>query len=181
MATAPRPDHDLASTGVRPCAPHDLAACVALLRETYETDRYPVHWPSDPARWLTAGRVEAAWVAERDGAIAGHLVVKHPGEERLWPQWRALAGGETERIGVVSRFFVARGSRGHGIGSALMDRAHAYATEHGLRLVLEAAEHNLAAMAFYRRRGWREVGGATITLSDGSPLPVRLFVAPARG
>lgn len=181
MDTASRPDHDLASTRVRSFQPRDLAACVAILRETYETDRYPVHWPAEPARWLTAGRVEAAWVAERDGAVAGHLVVKHPGEERLWPEWRGVAGDDPERFGVVSRFFVARASRAHGIGSALMDRAHRYAAEHALQLVLEVAEHNTPAMAFYRRRGWREVGGATITLSDGSSLPVRLFVAPARG
>lgn len=181
MAAAPRPSHAPVTATVRPLAPADLDACVALLRETYESDRYPVRWPADPRGWLTGGDVLGAWVAERAGEIVGHLVVKHPNPDRLWPEWRATVGGDRERVGVVSRFFVGHGARTHGIGMALMERAQELALARGLLLVLEVADHNVEATAFYRRRGWREVGEATFDLSDGTPLHVRLFTGPSAG
>jgi ribosomal protein S18 acetylase RimI-like enzyme len=82
----------------------------------------------------------------------------------------------------VSRFFVAPGARGRGVGSALMGAAEDHALEHGLRLVLDVADHNHGAIAFYMRRGWRRVGTATLILDDGeTTLALVLFVLPESG
>jgi hypothetical protein len=49
----------------------------------------------------------------------------------------------------------------------------------GLRLVLDVADHNLDAIAFYERRGWTRVGTASLLLDDGhTMLPLVLFVLP---
>ena len=86
-----------------------------------------------------------------------------------------------ERLAVVSRFFVAPGARGRGIGSALMRTAEDHAAERDLRLVLDVADHNDDAIRFYERRGWKRVGTASLLLDDGhSVLPLLLFVLPER-
>jgi [ribosomal protein S18]-alanine N-acetyltransferase len=53
----------------------DLAACVAILRRVHEVSGYPSVWPGDPGGWLTPRGMIAAWVAEHDGQIAGHVLL----------------------------------------------------------------------------------------------------------
>ena len=60
-----------------------------------------------------------------------------------------------------------------------MGTAEDHAAAHGLRLVLDVADHNLDAIAFYERRGWTRVGTASLLLDDGhTMLPLVLFVLP---
>jgi hypothetical protein len=114
---------------IRPRREEDLERCVALLRRVYEVDRYPMIWPPDTVRWLSGRDALAAWVAEDDGRLLGHLSL-HP-------------------------------------------------TEHSLRLVLDVAEHNRDAIAFYERRGWTRAGTAELALSaEPRRLSVVLFVLP---
>jgi [ribosomal protein S18]-alanine N-acetyltransferase len=75
----------------------------------------------------------------------------------------------------VSRFFVSPHARGRGVGGALMRRAEEHAAARDLRLVLDVAAHNRAAIAFYERRGWRRVGPAELALS-GEPWTLDLVV-----
>ena len=44
--------------------------------------------------------------------------------------------------------------------------------------MLDVADHNHDAIAFYERRGWKRVGTASLRLDDGFPLPLVLFVLP---
>ena len=53
----------------------DLGECVGLLETVESTDRYPAHWPDDPALWLSPKAMLGAWVAETDGRIVGHVAL----------------------------------------------------------------------------------------------------------
>jgi GNAT superfamily N-acetyltransferase len=150
---------------VRARRSEDLERCVALLREVYEADRYPFIWPADPASWL-AGRDElGAWVAEDDGKLLGHLSLHRTDSARARPEWREATESPAASLAVLSRFFVSPQARGRGVGGALMRRAEEHAAARDLRLVLDVAAHNQAAIAFYERRGWRRVGPAEVALS----------------
>jgi len=162
---------------IRPRRSEDLVPCLDVLRAVHVADRYPVRWPRDPARWLAGRAGLAAWVSESAGAIDGHLSLHGTDEERAHRPWREAVRAPVEQLAVVSRFFVAPGARRRGAGSALMGVAEDYAATGGLRLVLDVADHNLDAIAFYERRGWTRVGTSSVRLDDGrTMLPVVLFV-----
>ena len=162
---------------VRPRREGDLERCVALLRRVYEVDRYPVIWPAETVRWLLGRDSLAAWVAEDDGRLLGHLSLHATDASRVRPQWCQALGVGAEALAVVSRFFVSPDARGRGIGGELIARAEEHAEGHSVRLVLDVAEHNRDAIAFYERRGWTRVGTAELALSaEPRRLSVVLFV-----
>lgn len=162
---------------VRPRRPEDLERCVALLREVYDADGYPTVWPADPAGWLAGQRRLGAWVAEENGALLGHLALLGTDASRAYSQWRDALQMPVERVAVVSRLFVSPSARGRGIGGALIRCAEEHAQAAELGLVLDVAAHNEDAIAFYERRGWRQVGRADLALSaEPWTLDVVLFV-----
>ena len=164
---------------IRPRREDDLERCVALLRRVYEFDRYPAIWPLDTVGWLAGRDALAAWVAEEDERLLGHLSLHVTDDSRARPEWSAALGVGVDRLAVVSRFFVSVEARGHGIGGALIDRAQRHAAGQRLRLVLDVAAHNRGAIAFYERRGWRRVGTTKLALSaEPWSLPLVLFVLP---
>jgi GNAT superfamily N-acetyltransferase len=165
---------------IRPRRSEDLDACIALLREVYDGDRYPLRWPADPARWLVGRDALAAWVSESDGVVDGHLSLHRTDESRARPSWIAALVVPADRIAVVSRFFVARAARGQGVGTALISVAEQHASDRDLRLALDVADQNVDAIAFYERRGWQRVGTATLTLDVGT-FPLVVYVLPERG
>lgn len=111
----------------------DLDACVAVLAQVHTHSGYPHHWPDDPARWLTPDELTAAWVAEADGRVVGHV---------------ALCGRE------VSRLCVAPAARGAGLGGRLLRAVEEEAAARGLRPVLEVKTTDTSAIALYERLGW---------------------------
>jgi GNAT superfamily N-acetyltransferase len=162
---------------IRPRREDDLERCVALLRGVYEVDRYPVIWPSETVPWLLGRDSLAAWVAEDDGRLLGHLSLHATDASRARPQWCEALGVGAEALAVVSRFFVSPEARGRGIGGELIARAEEHAERHAARLVLDVAEHNRDAIAFYERRGWTRVGTAELKLSAApGRLGLVLFV-----
>jgi GNAT superfamily N-acetyltransferase len=162
---------------IRPRREEDLERCAALLRRVYEVDRYPVIWPADPAGWLIGRDPLAAWVAEDDQRLLGHLSLHPTDASRARPQWCEGLGVSAEALAVVSRFFVSPDARGQGIGGALIGRAAEHAARHSVRLVLDVAEHNRDAIALYERHGWTRVGTAELALSaEPWRLSVVLFV-----
>ncbi len=162
---------------LRPRGEADLGRCVALLREVYEADRYPLIWPADPIGWLYGRDPLTAWVDEENGGLLGHLSLHGADVARTRPAWGEALDVPVEQLAVVSRFFVSPAARGRGIGAALMSRARSHAADNDLSLVLDVAEHNRDAIAFYERGGWQRVGTAELALS-GPPwrLGVVLFV-----
>jgi GNAT superfamily N-acetyltransferase len=162
---------------IRPRHEEDLERCAALLRRVHEVDRYPVVWPADPVDWLARRDPLAAWVAEEDDQLIGHLSLHAVDDSRARPQWREALGAGVEALAIVSRFFVSPEVRGQGVGSALISRAEQRAALERLQLALDVAEHNREAIGFYERRGWRRVGNAELELSaEPWRLDVVLFV-----
>ena len=160
----------------------DVARCVGVLRDVYDFDGYPTNWPRQPARWLLADRPLGAWVAEEDGRLLGHLSLHSADESAAWPASSEALRVPAERLAVVSRFFVSPHLRGRGAGAALMRRGEHCAAARGAQLVLDVADHNHDAIAFYEHRGWRQVGTAALPPGDeGHALRVLLFVAPETG
>src|SRR5688572_1190685 len=100
-----------------------------------------VHTREATHRWMT-GRLEGAstgWVAERDGALVGYLV--------LTDDW-------------LDDLFLAPGETGYGVGAALLDVVKA---ERPGGFLLWVFESNHGARRFYERHGL-----ITLEATDGS-------------
>ncbi len=150
-----------------------------MLRTVYETDGYPVNWPRDPHRWVAGGRTIGAWVSEDEEQLIGHVALTAPDAHRTWRQWQEVLNVEADELAVVRRLFVAPARRRRGVADDLVACATREAIDRGLRLVLDVADENQGAIAFWERRDWRRVGQATLPPGDeGRPLRVLLFVAP---
>jgi GNAT superfamily N-acetyltransferase len=165
---------------IRPRLPGDLDACVAVLRRVHDHSGYPGRWPADPAGWLTPSGLIEAWVAERDGTVAGQVGLSqgdnHPGLVQAvgWPL--------SEQAEIV-RLFVDPDARGAGLGAELLAVASAHAVASGLHPVLEVVDDGGPAIALYERAGWRMIGTdtATWTTPDGAYPGLRYYVGPEPG
>lgn len=117
-----------------------LFAAVAEERDGIATEP-PVDVEARAGSWTLEGTI----VAVADGEVVGMVHV----------QDSRHGFGE---LGML----VARGWRGKGVGSALLEAAIAKAREEGLhKLSLSVFPHNAAAMALYRRFGFVEEGRRT--------------------
>jgi GNAT superfamily N-acetyltransferase len=162
---------------IRARTPADLAGCVALLRTVHETSGYPSRWPADPARWLTPASLIAAWVAEADGLITGHIALVAGMRAECLLQ---ATGRDPAELGGISRLFVGPAARRQGTALALLEAATARAADRGLQPVLDVVNDGHAAIALYERAGWKQAGTepAAWTNADGNHPTVRYYVAP---
>jgi ribosomal protein S18 acetylase RimI-like enzyme len=65
------------------------------------------------------------------------------------------------------------------VATTLLRCVQREAAARDLRLVLDVAVHNQAAITFWQQHGWRRVGEAMLPLGDaGQVLPLVLLVAP---
>jgi GNAT superfamily N-acetyltransferase len=91
-----------------------------------------------------------ALVAEDDGRVAGFLDM----------EYRVRLNFTTPQAWIPD-LIVDEGSRGLGIGRALLEQAEELAREHGCwSMTLESATWRERAHAFYLREGWEETGKA---------------------
>ena len=164
----------------------DLPAVVAALRRTHERDRYPERWPDDPAAWLAPPGTLAAWVAVAavdgaavDGAaVVGHVLIRAGEATKGGARIAAAAGLAVERTAMVGRLLVAPDARGGGLGAALLAAAVAGARDRVRTPILDVAADAHAAIALYRRAGWRRLGSAVEEVTGGAQLRLELFVGP---
>ncbi|MGW3288839.1 N-acetyltransferase family protein [Streptomyces sp. NPDC001002] len=164
--------------GIRPRTDHDLSRCVEVLAAVHEHSGYPVNWPARPASWLTPDSLLAAWVAELDGRVVGHVGLSRSGEGDVAPGlWSARHGTGTDTA-VVSRLFVSPDARGHGIGAALMDRAVGEARARGLHAVLDVVASDTAATALYERLGWELLDVVEQRWAADQVVSIRCYAAP---
>lgn len=128
----------VAAPAIRPAAPGDLGRVVAVEREAFTEP-----WSPAAFRALVDRERALFLVAEEEGAgVVGHGV--------LW--WQA---DEAE----LASLAVAPSARRRGVASRLLDALLEGAREAGMtRVFLEVRASNAAALALYRRRGFREVG-----------------------
>jgi len=165
---------------VRPRLPADMDACVSVLRQVHEHDRYPLVWPADPAAWLSGSRQLAAWVACTERGICGHVALARPRPGEAATAWAAHLQAEPDTLLCVSVLFVAPLARGSGAGGRMLDTALAGARARGGAAVLEVVTLNPQAIALYRAKGWRPIGSVRYNwLPPGEES--LLFISPDHG
>ncbi|MFE3991725.1 GNAT family N-acetyltransferase [Streptomyces goshikiensis] len=156
----------------------DLKECVHVLAEVHERDGYPVNWPDSPVGWLTQPSLLAAWVAELDGRIVGHVGLSRNGAGDAAPAlWSAREGVNIEGTVVVSRLFVAPAARGHGIGALLMAEVVREAHARDLHPVLDVVASDTSAAALYERLGWDLLATVEQRWSPDQTVAVRCYAA----
>lgn len=137
-----------------------------------------MNWPDNPVGWLTQPSVLAAWVAEIDGRIVGHVGLSRSGAGDAAPAlWSSRAGVTVERTAVVSRLFVAPAARGHGVGALLMAEAVREARERELHPVLDVVASDRSAAALYERLGWELLAVVEQQWGPRQTVTVRCYAA----
>ncbi|MBA8931585.1 GNAT superfamily N-acetyltransferase [Kutzneria viridogrisea] len=156
-AAAPPPANDLV---IRDVTMADLGACGALWAAIVRYDHQfgvvtarPGFEESCRAHLAEQLGVEGrlAWLAERDGEVLGLLTVDLPPHS----DWAAelTSASPVAYLGATS---VATGSRGRGIGSALVAHAHRVLDEAGVELtILHHAVPNPRSAPFWAAQGYR--------------------------
>jgi len=135
------------SLRIRQAAPEDAAALGRLLDQL----GYPTNAAEIPKRLekVHARPGTTVLVAEGENGDVVGVVTVH-----LFPTLHT-----NELAAWLTAVVVDEKSRGHGVGSALVARAEAWAAEHGaLRISLTSALHRESAHAFYKARDYEHTG-----------------------
>lgn len=156
----------------------DLPAAVALMRQTHELDGYPRYWRARPERFLVAPRETAAWVAEVDGRLLGHVAVHDAAGDPTLDAARRRTGLPAERLAVVARLLVSPDARRLGVGRALLDAATAHAHAQGQRPVLDVVQADVAPVSLYERAGWERLEPLTLPVEGHPSLLLWVYLGP---
>ncbi len=141
----------------------DLPALLALLQRTHEQEGYPVRAAAVRADWLASPRELWSAVAVDGDRVVGHVAlhpappVDDPTDAEALAGWSAATGRGPAGLAVVSRLFTDRSLPG--TGTTLLRAAEQAARDRD-RVPVLLVDPDSPARAFYRRRGWREVGTA---------------------
>lgn len=125
-------------------------------------------------------RYDAAWVAETDGRVVGHIAVMPLplGEDQeSIPLWTAATGKAAEAHTLIKRLFVDPTAQRGGVAKVLMAAAMDHIETNRQIGVLDTVSIAKAAMNLYQGLGWREVARAKPSWTD-EPFDMVLFVAP---
>ncbi|MFE6663285.1 GNAT family N-acetyltransferase [Streptomyces sp. NPDC057697] len=157
----------------------DVDACVEVLAEVHAADGYPAYWPDRPGEWLTQPSPYAAWVAELNGPVVGHIALCRGGAGDAAPAvWSRHRGVSIADTAVISRLFVSPSARGHGIGALLMARAVREARRRALHPVLDVLASDTSATALYERLGWSLLATLDQQWGPDRTVTVHCYAAP---
>ncbi|MFE9364146.1 GNAT family N-acetyltransferase [Streptomyces sp. NPDC006978] len=157
----------------------DLDACVQVLADVHERDGYPEEWPDRPGEWLAQPSLLAAWVAEQEGNIVGHVGLNRGGaEDRAPGLWSRRTGVPAEQAAVISRLFVSPAARGHGTGALLVERASFEARRRGLHPVLDVLTTDASAVALYEHLGWTWLATVDQRWGPARTVTVHCYAGP---
>jgi GNAT superfamily N-acetyltransferase len=88
--------------------------------QVHGTDGYPLHLPAEEeSDFFTSGHETAAWVADLDGRIVGHVALRCPPEDPTLELAQRATGLPVERFALLARLFVAPELRRSGLGRVL--------------------------------------------------------------
>lgn len=133
----------------RRATPDDVGSLVELMREFYAESNYPLDQQQAASAFvtlLTNPELGCAWIATRDGAATGYIVLTF----RYTMEHGALSGH-------VDDLFVRATSRGQRVGTALLSRLLDECRHRNLGAVhVEVAGSSAPAVALYRSLGFEE-------------------------
>ena len=135
--------------------PRDAATCIAFRRDSFREsfgsmDGCDEEMGVDGARYLERLAARIAEVPE------GNAHVWHGGAIIGQTEMRLT---DEPRTGYVNLFYLVPAWRHRGVGRMLHDFAMEVFEARGMRTIrLSVAQRNAAAIAFYRRLGWKRVG-----------------------
>jgi ribosomal-protein-alanine N-acetyltransferase len=122
---------------IRPARAGDADALASLERDAFASDA----WSEGQVDAELSGPTRRVLVAESDGAVVGFAAI-------------AVAGDVAD----LTRIVVAASQRRVGVASALLASLHDAAAQAGAeRMLLEVAESNVDARAFYAAHGYSEL------------------------
>jgi GNAT superfamily N-acetyltransferase len=156
----------------------DVDGLVRLAAVVAETDGYPGRRPPDLRAFMSSSEAFAAWVAECDGSVAGHVALYPESFPVVMEAAARALQVDRSALAVVARLVVDPTMRRRGVGRALLEAAAADARRRGLHPILDVVTHFYAAHALYRSCGWRNAGEVTLRFADGSTLQSYVFLAP---
>lgn len=159
---------------VRPRHDDDLDVLVEVAEAVRDRDGYPGRG-TELRSFLGSAEALAAWVAELDGAVVGHVAL-HPRSLPVVMERAATVAAPP--FGVVARLLSDPNTRRRGIGRALLDVAATEARRRGLHPILDVVTAYEPAIALYDAAGWENAGEVTMRFDDGTVLPSYVYVAP---
>lgn len=168
---------------IRPRRDDDLPALGRALVEQQADSGYPHRdpLPMPPEDFIARPGTLATWTAEVDGEPVGHaavLPVRTDGNEpelaHLWIEGHDL---RAERLGEIGVYFTSTAARGMGIGAALMRTALDDLDARGLAPCIDVVSSG-AAVDYYRRTGWVEVGSTRPSWLEDDAADVIAMILP---
>jgi ribosomal protein S18 acetylase RimI-like enzyme len=178
---SPPTDPAIGALRVRRRRADDVPVVAELIMLQQPVTRYPFRNPLPfPVQEFVVRRGElAAWVAETDGRVVGHVSVLDVTDHPVGAEWSAAAGRPVEELAAVSVLVVDLHLGRRGVGSALMDACEAHLAEIGRTPVLEVvADTHSRALGLYLKRGWRVVGEVKPHWLPEGEGPVKIMVLP---
>jgi GNAT superfamily N-acetyltransferase len=155
-----------------------MDACVRLAEVVHERDGYPAYLATDLRTFLSAPDALAAWVAEAEGQIIGHVAL----HGRTIPAAMSIATDAltcpADQLGVVARLLVCPDVRRRGVGRALLEVATQEARTLGRWPVLDVSDQFEPAVALYEHSGWVRAGQVHLEL-DGQAIEELVYLGPA--
>lgn len=173
-----RHDGPVADSVIRPRRSGDVRRCVAILRRIHREDGYPTYWPKDPERFVAPPYERAAWVAELDGVVVGHIALHDASQDPAYAMAATAAGDAGAPLVAVGRLFTSCEHRRSGVGKDLLDQAVGAAHDEERRPFLNVVQRLTNAVARYERSGWTNLGPFSITFANGNSLELFAFLGP---
>jgi GNAT superfamily N-acetyltransferase len=156
-----------------------MDACVRLAEVVHARDGYPAYLASDLRTFLSPSDALAAWVAEAEGQVIGHVAL----HRRTIPEAMSIAAEAltcpVDRLGVVARLLVGPEARQQGVGRALLEVATQEARMFGRWPVLDVSDQFLPAVALYEQSGWVRAGQVHLE-HDGRAIEELVYLGPAQ-
>jgi diamine N-acetyltransferase len=149
---------------IRIATPADAATLAAISLKTFVDTFAPHNSAADMDSYTSVAFTEAKQRREIETEGVVTLLGEEEGDAIAYAQVRQTPGwphGDVE----LARFYVDQPHHGRGIAQTLMDAVEKHAsTLGGTRLWLGVWEHNLRAIAFYRKYGFVQCGAQPFLL-----------------
>lgn len=163
---------------LRPKTPADSEDLVGLAFEVHRRDGYPRHLPDDLAEFMTPDYEDAAWVADMNGQLVGHVALHRATGDPTLPAAQRATGLGPNSLAVLARLVVAPAARRQGVARELIAIATQHACSRGQRLVLDVVQDCDAAVGLYEDLGWVRVEPLKLPVSHDHPLDLWVYVSP---